>query len=125
MMQDWSQKQTTALPLYKKVQHASTNTEALDYPQHLMIMFQLKTWERNLLQTTGNTRATNDVTTRIIESDKTYMVSDGGMINGYGSYGWIIANDNELTRGRSETDWAKELMQSFQAEAYGMLAALK
>jgi hypothetical protein len=61
---------------------------------------QLETWERNLLQTTGKTRDTTDVTTRIIESNKTYMVSDGGMINGYGSYGWIIANDDELTRGR-------------------------
>ena len=56
-------------------------------------------WERNLLQTTGNTRDTNDVTNRIIESEKTYMVSDGGMVNGYGSYGWIIANDDELTSG--------------------------
>jgi hypothetical protein len=57
-------------------------------------------WERNLLRTTGNTRDTNDVTYRIIESEKTYMVSDGGMVNGYGSYRWLIANDDELTRGR-------------------------
>jgi hypothetical protein len=57
-------------------------------------------WERNLLRTTGNTRDTNDVTNRIIESEKTYMVSDGGMVNAYGSYGWIIANDDKLTRGR-------------------------
>ena len=82
----------------------------------------LETWERNLLKTTGNTRDTNDVTTRIIESDKTYMVSDGGMINGYRSYSWII---EELTRGRGEAKGAKELMQSFRAEGYGMLATLK
>jgi hypothetical protein len=54
-------------------------------------------WERTLLRTTGNTKDTNDVTNRIIESEKTYMVSDGGMVNGYGSYGWIIANDDKLT----------------------------
>jgi hypothetical protein len=53
------------------------------------------------------------------------MVSDSGMINGYGSYGWIIANDEELTRGRGEAEGAKEHMQSFRAEGYGMLAALR
>ena len=53
------------------------------------------------------------------------MVSDGGMINGYGSFGWIIANHEELTRGRGEAEGAKELMQSFRAEGYGMLAALR
>jgi hypothetical protein len=54
------------------------------------------------------------------------MVSDGGMINGYGSYDWIIANDKELTRGRrEEAEGAEELMQSFQAKGYGMLAALR
>jgi hypothetical protein len=53
------------------------------------------------------------------------MVSDGGMVNGYGSYGWIIANDDKLTRGRGEAEGAEELMQSFRAEGYGMLAALR
>jgi hypothetical protein len=53
------------------------------------------------------------------------MVSDGGMINGYSSYGWIIADDEELTRGRGEAKGAKELMQSFRAEGYRMLAALR
>jgi hypothetical protein len=76
------------------------------------------------LQKTGNIRDAHDVTTRIIESEKTYMVSDGGMINKYGSYGWIIANDEELTRGSGEAEGAEELMQSFRAEGYGMLAAL-
>ena len=86
---------------------------------------KLDTWERNLLQTTGNVRDTKDVTERIVSSEKTYMVSDGGMINGYGSYGWIIANDDELTRGRGEAEGAEELMQSFRAEGYGMLAVLR
>jgi hypothetical protein len=46
------------------------------------------------------------------------MVSNGGMINGYGSYAWSIANDDELTRGRGEAVEAKEIMQSFRAEGY-------
>jgi hypothetical protein len=56
------------------------------------------------------------------------MVSDSGMINGYGPYGWIITNDNELTRGRGEAEGAEgaeELMESFRAEAYGMLVAVR
>jgi hypothetical protein len=86
---------------------------------------RLGTWERNLLQKTGNTRDAHDVTARITESEKTYMVSDRGMINGYSSYGWIIANDEELTRGSGKAKGAEELMQSFRAEGYGMLAALR
>jgi hypothetical protein len=78
-----------------------------------------------LLQTTGNVRDTLDITGWNTNSEKTYMVSDGGMINGYGSYGWIIANDTEITKGRGEAEGAKELMQSFRAEGYGMLAALR
>jgi hypothetical protein len=46
------------------------------------------------------------------------MVSDGGMVNGYGSYGWIIANKNEITKGRGEAEGARNLMQSFRAEGY-------
>jgi hypothetical protein len=53
------------------------------------------------------------------------MVSDGGMVNGYGSYGWIIANEQEIIKGRGEAEGAKFLMQSFRAEGYGMLAALR
>jgi hypothetical protein len=86
---------------------------------------QLDDWERNLLRTTGNIRDTAEITSQIILSDKTYMVSDGGMINGYGSYGWIIANDDEITKGRGEAEGAQHLMQSFRAEGYGMLAALR
>jgi hypothetical protein len=43
---------------------------------------QLEDWERNLFRTTGNVRDTKEITTRIITSDKTYMVSEGGMANG-------------------------------------------
>jgi hypothetical protein len=46
---------------------------------------QLDDWERNLLRTTENVRDTEDITTRILEGGNTYMVSDGGMGNGYGS----------------------------------------
>jgi hypothetical protein len=86
---------------------------------------QLDNWEKNLLRTTGNVRNTEEITTRIIESVKTYMVSDGEMVNGYESYGWIIANEQEITKGRGEAEGARNLMQSFQAERYGMLAALR
>jgi hypothetical protein len=86
---------------------------------------QLEKWEQNLLQTTGNVRDTLDITDRIKDSEKTYMVSHGGMINGYGSYRWIIANDTKITKGRREAKGAKELIQSFWAEGYGMLAALR
>ena len=47
------------------------------------------------------------------------------MVNGYGSYGWIIANEDEITKGRGEAEGARDLMQSFRAEGYSMLAALK
>jgi hypothetical protein len=63
---------------------------------------QLDNWERKLLRTTGNVSNTEEKTTRIIKSEKTYMVSDGGMVNGYGSYGWIIANEQEITKGRGK-----------------------
>jgi hypothetical protein len=66
---------------------------------------QLDNWERNLLRTTGNVRDTEEITTIIIESGKkTYMVSNGGMVNGYCSYGWIIANENEITNGIEEAE---------------------
>jgi hypothetical protein len=48
---------------------------------------KLDKWEWKLLQTTGNVRDTLDITARITNSEQTYMVSNGGMINGYGSYG--------------------------------------
>jgi hypothetical protein len=86
---------------------------------------QLDDWERNLLRTTGKVRDTSEITSRIISSDKTYMVSDGGMINRYGSYGWIIANDNEIAKGRGKAEGAQYLMQSFRAKGHEMLAALR
>jgi hypothetical protein len=67
-----------------------------------------------------------DITTRIIESEKTYMVSDEGMIKGYGSYGWIMANKVEVAKARGEAEGAIDLMQSFRAEGYStLLAALQ
>jgi hypothetical protein len=74
---------------------------------------QLNDWERNLLRTTGNVRDTEEIKTRIIDSDKTYMVSGGDMVNGYGLYGWIIANEQKITKGRGEAEGAKNLMQNF------------
>jgi hypothetical protein len=68
---------------------------------------QLDDWERNLLKRTGNVQDTADITTRITESKKTYMVSDGGMVNRYGLYGWIIANENEISKGKGEAEEPK------------------
>jgi hypothetical protein len=104
--------------------------DTIDHQKEEPVTFEdyadrLEDWEKNLLRTTGNVRNTEEVTTRIIESDNTYMVSNGGMVNGYGSYGWIIADEHEITKGRGEAEGAKFLMQSFQAEGYGMLAALR
>ena len=53
------------------------------------------------------------------------MVLDKGMINGYGLFGWIIANDNKIQQGQGEAEGSRNLMQSFRAEGYGMLAALR
>jgi hypothetical protein len=59
----------------------------------------LQEWERQLLRTTGNTRDVETTVKSILQSDTTYMVSDGGLINGYGSFGWIIATEIELAKG--------------------------
>jgi hypothetical protein len=78
-----------------------------------------------MLRKTGNTRNVEDMVQSIIQSDATYMVSDGRLVNGYGSFGWIIANESELIKGRGKAEGFQELMQSFRAEGYGMLAALQ
>ena len=46
------------------------------------------------------------------------------MTQGYGTFGWIIEGASEIARGRSEAEGPPELMQSFRAERYGMLAVL-
>jgi hypothetical protein len=84
----------------------------------------LQDWERNLLRKIGNTRNVDDMVQSIIQSDTAYMVSDGGLVNGYGSFGWIIANETELIKGRGKAEGLQDLMQSFRAKGYGMLAAL-
>ena len=48
------------------------------------------------------------------------------MAKGYGSYGWIIElNRDTIIKGQGEAQGKRELMQSFRAEGYGMLAALR
>ena len=47
------------------------------------------------------------------------------MAEGYGSFGWTIACGHELMTGRGEAEGPRVLMQSFRAEGYGMLAALR
>jgi hypothetical protein len=61
---------------YQTAEHQDNNSKTFeDYVD------TLEDWERNLLRTTGNVRDTEDVTDRINTSEKSYMVSDGGMIN--------------------------------------------
>jgi hypothetical protein len=60
----------------------------------------------------------------ILTMEKIYVVSDGGVAHGFGSFGWIIKGEQEYARGRGEAEGAIEIMQSFRAEAYGMLAAI-
>jgi hypothetical protein len=106
----------------KSYQDAPAITEPDSFNKYID---SLQDWERNLLRKTGNTRNVEDMVQSIIQSDTTYMVSNGGLVNGYGSFGWIIANKTELIKGRGEAEGFQELMQSFRAEGYGMLAALR
>jgi hypothetical protein len=117
MMLYQSQKKTTALPASIPETPAlpdQDNGTAIVPTNFDEYVDKLETWEQNLLQTAGNTRNTNDITSRIIDSEKTYMVSDGGMINGYGSYGWIIANDEELTEEEAKLKGPKNLCRAFE-----------
>jgi hypothetical protein len=47
------------------------------------------------------------------------------MKQGYGPFGWIIEGSSEIAQGHGEADGPIELMQSFRAERYGMLAVLR
>jgi hypothetical protein len=64
----------------------------------------LQEWERQLLRKTRNTRNVETTVQSIIQSDTTYMVSDGGLGNGYESFGWIIATEKELTNESGEAE---------------------
>ena len=65
------------------------------------------------------------ISTAITTDNNITIVSDGGMKNGYGSFGWIMETNTGTITGRGEAQGARELMQSFRAEGYGMLAALR
>ena len=84
----------------------------------------LEPWDRHLLQdnqTIDHTTLTDNIPT---ESMCT-IVSDGGMADGYGSFGWAISIDHNTLLGRGEAQGQRDLMQSFRAEGYGMLSALR
>jgi ribonuclease HI len=61
----------------------------------------------------------------ILTKENIIFVSDGGEKQGYGSFSWIVEGNQEYARGRGEAEGTIEFMQSFRAEAYGMLAALR
>jgi hypothetical protein len=69
----------------KSYQDTPTTTEPDSFTKYID---SLQDWERNLLRKTGNTRNVEDMVQTIIQSETTYMVSDGGLVNGYGSFGW-------------------------------------
>ena len=82
------------------------------------------TGPRKLLQKI-NTTNYEKLKTTILDLGRIYAVSDGGMAEGYGSFGWTIACEHELMTGRGEAEGPRVLIQSFRAEGYGMLAALR
>ena len=84
----------------------------------------LNLWEEKLLRQTDNQQH-DAVVNHILQEDNIDIVSDGGRAQGFGTFGWNIAGKNCIARGRGETEGPPELMQSFQAEGYGMLAALR
>ncbi len=47
------------------------------------------------------------------------------MADGYGSFGWAIAIDDNTILGSGKAQGQRTLMQSFRAEVYVMLAALR
>ena len=85
---------------------------------------QLDPWDRHLLQ--DNQALDYQLITDHIDTvARIQIVSDGGMSNGYGSFGWAFGIDHEAILGRGEAQGQRALMQSFRSEGYGMLAALR
>jgi hypothetical protein len=98
--------------------HSKQPTTFLEY------IARLDPWEAKLLKTNNKTKIQKLIQS-ITTQEKIDIVSDGGEKNGYGSFGWVIAGEEEYARGRGEAEGAQHLMQSFRAESYGMLAALR
>ena len=96
-----------------------TPTTFQEYIDHL------DPWEQNLAKHTPDHEDHHLITSQLNNDSKIIIVSDGGMADGYGSYGWTIAVNNTQILGRGEAQGHRDLMQSFRAEGYGMLAALR
>lgn len=85
----------------------------------------LDPWETSLFSYT-NTRQHTTLINALLTATHVQIVSDGGMAKGFGSYGWNIEIDHNINiTGQGEAEGKRELMQSFRAEGYGMLAALR
>jgi hypothetical protein len=84
----------------------------------------LDPWEAKMLNKADNQRHRR-ISQAILTKEKIYIASNGGVSHGYGSFGWIINGKQEYARGRGEAEGAREILQSFRAEAYGMLAAIR
>jgi hypothetical protein len=65
------------------------------------------------------------VAARILNEENKDIVSNGGMTLGYSAFGWLIEGTSEIARGRGKSEVPPELMQSFRAEGYEMLAVLR
>ena len=60
----------------------------------------------------------------LLHHKKVTIASDGGVTDGTGSFGWILAiNDTVIAKARGPAEGSKDLMHSFRAEGYGMLSA--
>jgi hypothetical protein len=104
-----------------KIKQHGKNTRITTFAEHIKT---LDPWEAKMLNKTDNQHHRR-LAQAILSKEKIYIVSNGGQAHGYGSLGWIIEGDQEYARGRGEAEGARELMQSFRAEAYGMLAAIQ
>ena len=84
----------------------------------------LDPWEAKMLNKADNQHHRR-LAQALLTKEKIYIVSNGGQLNSYGSFGWIIEGNQEYARGNGEAEGAREIMQLFRAEAYGMLAAIR
>ena len=64
---------------------------------------------------------------RIIEDNEYLIITSDGSHDHIGTYAWIIANNNEdiIARGRGNVSGNIRMMQSFRAEACGLLRAVQ
>jgi hypothetical protein len=112
-------------PQRQQYGHRVLNTQKVDHLPSTWRDYvnRLDPWEEKLLRQTDNQQH-DAVVHHILQEDNIDIVSDGGMTYGFGTFRWNIAGNQCIARGRGETEGPPESMRSFQAEGYGMLAAL-